>query len=146
MQQRAHTESNLANLLIEELAGEQTSPQMLLSTPYERVDIVEMPAPELRQTRRRAATIPREDLLRRAKARDEAETFDAASTMRFSAPYARIEVGELESIVRASGSFEAWFKDDVQAEPTESHASDRWLWFLAAAMLTAFAVTVVALL
>lgn len=143
MQQRAHTESNLANLLIEELAGEQTSPQMLLSTPYERVDIVEMPAPELRQTRRRAATIPREDLLRRAKARDEAETFDAASTMRFSAPYARIEV---ESIVRASGSFEAWFKDDVQAEPAESDANDRWLWFLSAAMLAAFAVTVVALI
>ena len=145
MQQRAHTESNLANLLIEELAGDQTAPQMLLSTPYERVDIVELPA-EQRQTRRRAATIPREDLLLRAKARDAAETFDAASTMRFSAPYARIEVGELESIVRASGSFEAWFADDVQAEPVESAASDRWLWFLAAAMLVAFAVTVAALI
>ena len=138
-------ETDLANVMIAELAGETTSPQMRLSSPYERVDITDIPAPDLRQTRKRAATIPRE------ARRDAADSFDGARTMRFSAPYARIEIDQL--VPRAAlvtGSFESsWFvaADDMPAEHVAAaEPESRWLWIVAAAMLAAFTVSVIALI
>ena len=138
-------ETDLANVLIAELAGDATSPQMRLSAPYERVEITDIPAPDLRQTRKRAATIPRE------ARRDPADSFDAARTLRFSAPYARIEIDQLAPrAALVTGSFEsAWFvaADDMPAEPVgAAEPESRWLWIVAGAMLAAFAVTVIALI
>jgi hypothetical protein len=149
MQQRSSVlEANLANVLIAELSREETSQHARVSAPYERVDIVEVPAEDLRRTRRRAATISRDDLALRAKAR--AEVFDGACTMRFSAPYVRIEIEQqMPRALLTTGTFEsAWFvaPDDapqeevVHAEPSAS----RWIWIVAA-MLASCAVAVLAI-
>lgn len=136
MQRSGVLEANLANVLIAELVGEDTLPHARLSAPYERVDVVEVPAPELRRTRRRAATISREDLALRVKARAEAATvaMDAARTLRFSAPYERIEVEQLDAPLLTTGRFEAaWFvaPDDVpHTEPDQPAASRLWFWIL----------------
>ncbi len=142
-------EANLANVLMAELAADETSRYARVSAPYERVDIVEVPALDLRRSRRRAATISRDDL---AKARAEAafEVFDAACTMRFSAPYERIEIEQhVPRGALTTGSFEsAWFvaPDDVPDEEVGDVApsSTRWIWVVAA-MLATCAVAVLAI-
>jgi hypothetical protein len=153
MQQRPQLlEANLANVQLAELLGDDTLPHARFSSPYERVDVVELPAPELRRTRKRAATISRDDLALRAKARADAsvDVFDAACTLRFSAPYERIEIerSQVPHGALTTGSFEAaWFvapDDAPHDEVTDSVPTSRWIWIVAI-MLSACAVAVVAI-
>ena len=160
MQRSQVLEANLANTLIAELAGgkDTTTPHARCSAPYERVEI-EIAPPEHRRTRRRAATISRDDLAQRRRAVGPAPVdFDAACTQRFSAPYARIEIEEQQQlavmhvphIALTTGSFEAsWFvaPDEAQAEDVAESSpttSSRWM-YIVGAMLAVCAIAVVAI-